>query len=85
MLKEKILFEKNIKPVDKLLYLALGIKGEWNVVEGVPVYEFCKGLNVSERTLLRSLKSLESNGYIEKIKGRNSIGQHIPNTYKILK
>ncbi len=85
MLKEKILFEKNIKPVDKLLYLALGIKGGWNVVEGVPVYEFCKGLNVSERTLLRSLKSLESNGYIEKIKGRNSIGQHIPNTYKILK
>lgn len=85
MLKEEILFEKNIKPVDKILYLALGIKGGWNIVEGVTLFEFCKGLNVSERTLLRSLKSLESNGYIERIKGRNAIGQQIPNAYKILK
>ena len=85
MLKEKIIFEKGLKPIDKILYQFLGIRGQWNIVKGVPIADFCEGLNVSERTLFRSLKALEDGGYIEKIKERNSAGQQVPNTYKILK
>ena len=85
MCKEEIIFEPSLKPVDKILYQALIIKSKENVVSGITIQELTQDLGVSERTVMRSFKFLEQQGFIEIIKRRNSQGQQLPNTYKILK
>lgn len=85
MLKEKIVFEKELKPMEMATYLLLGNLGNWNVVHGLTMGELASMISSSERSILRSIKKLEDLQYIEKIYCRSENGTQRPNTYRILK
>lgn len=85
VLKQNIIFENSLKPIDKIVYIFLGMKNNWGTVKGLTLNELCEQLNVSERTLIRSIKFLEGEGFLKKDIVRNDKGQIISNTYEILK
>lgn len=79
----KVLYDENLSVKSKLLMLLLLQANEEIEDEyiNISIKFLCKALKYSNKTVIKAMKELEDNGYIEKIRR----GQGKNNLYKIIK